>query len=346
MSMRWSARCGLLVVAVSSAVIGLLNGPHLTHVVTHRHEALLLRICIVPVHSTVAIPLCLCLYRAVAPCAASSSSAATAASARQWVSRVNLSLPEASNPGYADFVAQGYVARNHVLGFDSTLSAQNKEDYANSVLFASFACTNTREPDAKPPTPIVMQGASDDYYQCYNHNMNAIGWSTQPSKVTTRKLSSQQPTLALDMWCVISSAFGGPFGGMAYAALASLQETDDGAYSLYHAQSQLKSDNQFQLSSVSSNGFVSAYSYFTHFTNAAQSYQVLWANYTQADYSYTYYAQQYQQTPAVWDDEFRQDIRNALGSAADSYVKNKNVDTGSPPSTSVCTTKAKEARWE
>ena len=261
------------------------------------------------------------------------------------MSRTNLSLVHEANPGYTDFLAQGYVARNHVLGFDATLTGTNKEDYANSVLFASFACTNTREPLSKPPTPIVMQTASDDYYTCYNQNMNAIGWSTHSVQVTTRKLSNQQPTLALDMWCVIGPAFGGTFSGMAYAALASLQKTDDGAYSLYHAQSQLKSDNQFQLSSVSfTSSGLSATSYFTHFTNAAQSYQELWANYTQADYSYTYYTQQYLQTPAVWDDEFRQDLRNALGPIADNYVKSKEVDTGSLPSTSVCPTKAKPAR--
>ena len=302
--MRWSAR-GLLLVALGSAVLGLLNSARV----------------------------------AAAP--------ATPDSARQWVSRVNISLPEADGPGYADFVLQGYVARNHALGFNASLSAQNKEDYANSVLFASFACTNTHEPASKPPTPIVMQAASGDYYLCYNQNMAALGWATQSVQTTTRTLSSQQPTLALDMWCAMQPAFGGTFGGMGYAALASLQRTDDGAYALFHEQSQLKADNQFQLSSVGFvDGFVQAYSFFAHFTNSEQSYQALWTNYTAVGYNYTYYMQLYRQTPAVWDDEFREAIRDALGSIIKSYVKNKDIDVDALPDSSVCPSKAQAALEE
>ena len=218
------------------------------------------------------------------------------------------SFVTAPDPRYKDNVADGWIARGALVAFNESVSAQMKEDWLNSILYAQIHC-RTVNGFARPIG--LIDCVEDDL-------ASLLGWGQKSS--TNLRPISHTPTqpLAEDALSVIYSApqslpFPEPYRRLARAAMESLKVTDE-AYASFHNASTNGTRDVFQLSVASvEKDLLTVWTATYHVSTKAQDYQWLWATYPQGDVAISHAVSQRLQVDYLWSDKRREQIREALG---------------------------------
>ena len=215
----------------------------------------------------------------------------------------------APDPRYKDHVADAWIAREAVVAFNESVSAQHKEDWLNSLLYAQLVCRQfsgfTQLAAFAECVPRILWSGAQ------------WPWHAQESPQALARGDVEQP-LAED---VLSKA-NGKQGGYAFptawqrlarAAVESLK-VEDIAYDAFHNFSTNATSNFFLLSLASETpqGDMLAWSIVYQVTTTAQGYQVLWATYPKGAASLQAAAFSNEQNPFQWTDQYRQDLKDAL----------------------------------
>ena len=227
----------------------------------------------------------------------------------------------APDPRYKDNVTDGRVARSAVVAFNETVSAQLKEDWLNSMLYAQLSCRTT---DGFTDPKALLQCVNSVLYNSLHWNDNVH------ASLRAAPRNASQP-LAEDVLGVIEKA---PSGGIAFAvnyrglarsAVESLKVEDD-AYASWHNSSTNGTRNFFHVSvaSVESDHLVVWTATF-HLATKAQPYQVLWSNYAQIDATLNHAVTRRHQIKLIWTDKFRQSLRDALATFLPQNIVSKDI---------------------
>ena len=226
----------------------------------------------------------------------------------------------APDPRYKDNVADGWIARGALVAFNESVTAQMKEDWLNSLLYAQIHCR-------------TVNGFANvlDLISCIETDLSDIlywkqGFYSSPQSIPR---TPSRP-LAEDALSVIYSApqslpFPEPYRRLARAAMESLKVTDE-AYASFHNASTNGTRDVFLLSVASVvNGDLAVWTATYHVSTRAQDYQWLWTTYPQSDASISYAMSARLQYDFRWTEERREQIRKALGNFLPQSIYSKPI---------------------
>ena len=207
---------------------------------------------------------------------------------------------------YKDYVADGWITRGAVVAFNESVSAQHKEDWLNTLLYAQLVCRSHSGFD-KPAQwmDCVIRALLVD-----------LNWSWH-SWENLKPLARADVALPLAE-TVLSKADGKQGPGLpascqrlARAAVEALKD-EDAAFTAFHNYSTNATRNFFLVSVVSetAKGDAVAWTVFYHITTTAQPYQLLWSTYP--DKAVAMQGAVFDSTQSAWNDDYRQAVKNAL----------------------------------
>ena len=226
----------------------------------------------------------------------------------------------APDPRYKDNVADGWITRGAVVAFNESVSAQLKEDTLNSLLYAQLVCRGR--------VGFVNLG---DMVSCLSGNLTTpLRWIFNVLSSTSPVARDEKQPLAEDVLSIPegrtqSTPFPADFRRLARAAVESLRVEDD-AYAAFHNVSTNGTRNAFLVTVASVvNGDLRVWTATYQVVTTAQSYQVLWATYPRAAARLESILTASSPHGALWNDEFRQNLRATLANFLPGDIRSKPI---------------------